>query len=221
MLAGQPKNYYPRKIKQTDTQKTIQFRIHPNNHYIVVTIQMIEMNQIPEAPVAQLASLEEVLAYQNQDIIDKFLENWSVSEDEAKEIFEETKKWLWISAKGIAEEPDPAKRQVLAITNSMTLLDEMWHTFILFTSEYLVFCKRYFGFYLHHAPTTKSQKEESLAAYQSDPEAYIAKIEAENTAQFSHIYDQLGQETLLKWYSEWTDKITPDYLDSIRKAAWR
>jgi hypothetical protein len=173
------------------------------------------------ANAAGVAALDEVLAYQNQDIIDKFLENWSLSEAEAKEIFEETKKWLWISALTIAQEDDPAKRQSLAITNSMTLLDEMWHTFILFTMEYQAFCKRYFGFYLNHAPTTKTQKEAEMATYQADPEAYLARIEQENTAQYSYIYDLLGPETLVRWYSEWTDKVTPDYLDQVRKAPWR
>ncbi len=32
-------------------------------------------------------------------------------------------------------------------------VDEAWHQFVLFTVEYAAFCRRYFGRYLHHAPS--------------------------------------------------------------------
>jgi len=32
-------------------------------------------------------------------------------------------------------------------------IDEVWHQFVLFTREYAVFCERYFGTMLHHAPS--------------------------------------------------------------------
>lgn len=32
-------------------------------------------------------------------------------------------------------------------------IDEVWHQFVLFTGEYFAFCERYFGSYLHHAPS--------------------------------------------------------------------
>jgi len=33
-----------------------------------------------------------------------------------------------------------------------TIVDELWHTFLLFSKEYTFFCKKAFGFYLHHTP---------------------------------------------------------------------
>jgi hypothetical protein len=33
------------------------------------------------------------------------------------------------------------------------LIDEVWHQFVLFTTEYLAFCTQYFGGYMHHAPS--------------------------------------------------------------------
>jgi hypothetical protein len=32
-------------------------------------------------------------------------------------------------------------------------VDEVWHQFVLFTVEYSAFCDRYFGHYVHHAPS--------------------------------------------------------------------
>lgn len=34
------------------------------------------------------------------------------------------------------------------------LIDEAWHTFIIFTQDYMRFCGTHFGYYLHHAPFT-------------------------------------------------------------------
>lgn len=31
-------------------------------------------------------------------------------------------------------------------------IDEVWHQFVLFTHEYIAFCQRYFGSYVHHFP---------------------------------------------------------------------
>lgn len=36
-------------------------------------------------------------------------------------------------------------------------VDEVWHTFILFTRDYAQFCKDVFGFFLHHQPNLPSQ----------------------------------------------------------------
>jgi hypothetical protein len=51
------------------------------------------------------------------------------------------------------------------------LIDEAWHQFVLFTSQYLEFCRRYFGRYVHHAPGNSpgmAQREGSLAGTFAD-----------------------------------------------------
>ena len=37
------------------------------------------------------------------------------------------------------------------------LVDEVWHTFILFTIEYRKFCNTIFGEYIHHEPNVSSR----------------------------------------------------------------
>jgi hypothetical protein len=32
-------------------------------------------------------------------------------------------------------------------------VDEAWHEFVLFTAEYVAFCKQFFGHYVHHSPS--------------------------------------------------------------------
>lgn len=40
------------------------------------------------------------------------------------------------------------------------MLDEMWHTFILFTKDYGDFCHEMFGHFIHHLPTIETEAEE-------------------------------------------------------------
>jgi hypothetical protein len=160
-------------------------------------------------------ALEEVLAFRHPDVVARFLKSWNVSQAEAEEIFEDLLRWLWVSALSMKEDVPGEKPLPLAILSSMTLVDEMWHAFILYTKDYTKFCVDHFGFYLHHGPTTSTQKAAALAEAQANPEAFEAQLVADFEAQFSYIYDKLGPETLSKWYSEWTDKITQEYLDSI------
>ena len=93
----------------------------------------------------------------------------------------------------------------------------MWHTFILFSRPYMKFCDTYFGFYIHHAPTTKAEKDAMKAAIQEDREKVLAQEEQDHEIQYNYIYDKLGEDTLVKWYSDYTDKYTTEYINQIRK----
>lgn len=166
-------------------------------------------------PRNSIADLRTVMAYQHPDVVARFRTSWNVPEEEAQDIFEEMKKWLWLCATSIQATQRGETTEHLSIINAMILVDEMWHAFVLYTKDYTQFCLDQFGFYIHHAPTTLAQKEANRIAFEADPAAFHVKVEAEFAAQFSYVYDQLGPETLTKWYSEWTDKITQDYLDSI------
>lgn len=48
------------------------------------------------------------------------------------------------------------------------IVDEAWHTFILFTSEYVKFCQDVFGKYIHHSPSI------SNGGYKDDLERIFA-----------------------------------------------
>jgi len=43
------------------------------------------------------------------------------------------------------------------ILSPSPLVDEFWHAFILFTDEYMEFCNKHFGHYLHHRPQDHSK----------------------------------------------------------------
>lgn len=72
-------------------------------------------------------------------------------------------------------------------------IDEMWHTFILFTRDYADFCERHFGLFVHHAPTPT--EDEPVSAQPGDVRRRLER-------QFGLIYDVLGEETLIAWYED-------------------
>ena len=74
-------------------------------------------------------------------LLDRFCKEYQVSKTEALERFEETKKFLVLSAANPGVSYSPSK-----------IVDEMWHSFILNTRDYLAFCRQ-LGCFMHHIPS--------------------------------------------------------------------
>lgn len=88
-------------------------------------------------------SAQEFIQYRNEVVIDRFSKVHHVTLQEAEEIFQELMKFLYVCAYIPASSPPSA------------VVDEMWHTFIIFTADYFKFCVDYVGRFLHHQPTDK------------------------------------------------------------------
>lgn len=167
---------------------------------------------------SSIASIEEVLKYKNDDIVYKFMEMYNISFEESEDIFTETKKWLWIGALVFDHNhKNEQKAPKLFIDDSMIILDEMWHTFVLFTKAYEYFCKKYFGFFIHHSPTTKTSKDKYLERIKNDKKNIIKESYSKTKIQYSFIYDNLGAETLRKWYDMFPEKYSKEKINSLRK----
>lgn len=160
-----------------------------------------------------IAQLAEVMRYRNSAVVLRFMETWDLPRAEADELFGETTRWLWLSAT-VSLMPDPP---ALAISQSTKLIDEMWHTFVLFSRDYHLFCHRFFGFYLHHTPTPHEEYERQIKAYERDPDAFMEALRGSFTSQYELVYDLLGADTLVKWYSEYADRYTDEFMREI----WR
>lgn len=159
----------------------------------------VHLTGIAAGPQPRLVTLDEALAYRNDEILHKFRERWDVSFDEAAELFEETKKWLWVQV-AARHRPDAPP---LAMTVALAMVDEMLHTFILFTREYTAYCLSTYGAYLHHTPMTKAHKDSRIARYQADPQAMLAEEARFLERMYAFTYDLLGEATVRKWYAEY------------------
>jgi hypothetical protein len=137
----------------------------------------------------QPVSLEEVLAYRHPGVVRRYAKEQGVSLAEAEEVFRETLKWLYLCYRSTTMDPEGPG---CAMTPEIARLDEMWHTFILFTRDYAAFCERYFGFFLHHVPNVDEEEKPE------DPETVRPLLER----HFGLVYDVLGEDTLHNWYEE-------------------
>ncbi|TGE12411.1 glycine-rich domain-containing protein [Hymenobacter elongatus] len=123
------------------------------------------------------------------------MEKYSISEEEAEKIFMDVKIWLWLNVKA---NYDGFKG--LAVNDDLFILDEMWHSFILFTHEYTQYCISRFGIYMHHRPTTKAEKDAFRQVLLTDKaEALRTKTESQDQ-QYEYVLDILGTEVLERWY---------------------
>jgi hypothetical protein len=90
------------------------------------------------------ATYETVLRFEAPYLIEKLVKDRIVdTADEGEALFAEAKKFLILSY----VDTDVSWNMY------STRVDEAWHQFVLFTSQYIAFCHRYFGQYLHHNPS--------------------------------------------------------------------
>jgi hypothetical protein len=193
----------------------------------IMELQMESKTQVTKRPVhitgiaggfePRLCSLEQALAYRDDQILYKFQERWDVSFEEASELFEETKKWLWLQVAARKQPGSPP----MAMTVSLAMVDEMLHTFILFTREYIQYCDKNYGVYLHHAPMTKKAKDAQMERFKKDPEQMLATEAEFLSNMYSFAYEMLGEETVVKWYSEYPKKYSGARMAELTKSNGR
>jgi hypothetical protein len=132
-------------------------------------------------------ALDEVLSYRHPGVVRRFAQDHHAALPEAEAVFQEMLKWLYLCYRGVTDEPEGF---ACSMTAELVQIDWMWHTFLLYTSDYADFCERYFGFFLHHVP------EEDGTEVSLDEEAVRAQLQR----QFALVYDVLGANTLTEWY---------------------
>jgi hypothetical protein len=155
--------------------------------------------------------LARVLGYKNPEVVSKFRSQFSVSEEHALELFQDMKRWLWLCACSAAVPRAPAMR----VFDPIVMMDEMWHTFILFTKDYEKFCLRFFGYYIHHAPSAPMEKH-ARTARPGNAKAAQARERASLKRMYSFMYDCLGQEVLTRWYKDYPVRYSLSEIDRLR-----
>lgn len=158
-----------------------------------------------------LAPLQDVLAYKNRDVVQRFLDSYPIDRADAEEIFTEMKRWLWL----VGYRGSLGGRRQLIVTQPMAALDEMWHCFVLFTSDYTKFCQRFFGRFIHHQPVTLAEKARARRSMQKDPEGLARTVARQMEWQYAFIAEHLGEDTLRKWYVELPEKYPLEVLQRL------
>ena len=141
------------------------------------------------AATTQPVALADVLAYHHPGVIRRYAKDYGASPEEATELFDEALKWLYLCYRSATDLPEGTG---CTLGQDIAKIDDMWHTFLLFTRDYAVFCQHYFGVFLHHLPTDDEERQVV------DEDALRQRVEQ----QYALIYDVLGEETLTAWHDD-------------------
>ena len=138
-----------------------------------------------------LPNLNDLLQYKNDRIIARYKKDFPNADMQADVALQELMKFMWLCCK---HKQDKVNNQLLnfecVIHAEMVDIDNMWHTFLLFTRDYHQFCRDYFhGEFFHHDPLPDINLNNTEEVYETELALYL-----------SYIYDTLGEETLLKWF---------------------
>ena len=152
--------------------------------------------------MAEFPSLNEILAYRNPTITERFSRKYPELKNQADTLLTELLKFLWLFKKHSVDQrkfpEDKTLQFKFLMHNEMVLMDEMWHEFIIVTKDYTHFCQHYFGEYLHHIPEALQKPEFNP---HKNTEHEIAIFEKELQLYLSYVYDHLGEKTMRHWFS--------------------
>ncbi|MDF1826781.1 MAG: hypothetical protein P1U39_00660 [Legionellaceae bacterium] len=142
-----------------------------------------------------LVSLQKVLEYSNQKVVERYEKDYPKNQLRGERALEEILKFLWLSQKHAFDlkcnPTDPRFQFKFYMYPEMVEIDHMWHTFILFTQDYVSFGETFFGEYLHHFPSMKDGEH-----------TFDSFIDEQVNRHLSYIYDHLGADTVRLWFAK-------------------
>ena len=117
--------------------------------------------------------IETAMSFPMDDLLRKYCMEHSLPIETAREHEREIKRFL-----------------ALSVINSSTKyvmsgpMDELWHSFILFTKKYHDFCYLVAGHYIHHAPSIPSDKPNDFGGYMQLLQDYKVLFGEEPPSQY-------------------------------------
>jgi hypothetical protein len=141
-------------------------------------------------------SLAETLQYRNVELVYYFAEIQKISLTESEQLFEDVKKWLWFCAQN-----DEESVQVYLFAEH-DIIDQYWHTFLLFTEDYVRFCNTNFGRLIFHSPEQHLRRVMERSQMRNDPALLIEENAAIIEHNMREVGRVLGNDTMMRWYKE-------------------
>ena len=117
----------------------------------------------PEATERAREYFDRTADFDYEDILYRYRSEKSGSEVPAEDVLREMRRWLALNA------ANPGAGYVM-----LGGVDDMWHTFVLFTDQYQRFCEEHFGRFVHHVPNVpRSEDDEPRVEVQPDGSRHI------------------------------------------------
>jgi hypothetical protein len=153
---------------------------------------------MPRGTIRRGRSLDAVLAYRNPDVVYKFHHTWDVTRAESQRLFDDTLRYLWVMSR--------VEFEIVPVS----IIDEMWHTFLQFTKAYSDWCMASFGRMLHHNPVSPHEQRSGKKISKA---ALVGEIERDVTA----VYDHLGEAVTRRWYVTYAERYPAAFFNTARR----
>lgn len=144
---------------------------------------------------ALLPKLSHLQQYRQNEVLKRYAKDYPHNHLPPESAWQELMKYFWLCQKHkLEKEQFPDSKQldfVCSMHREMHELDDMWHSFLLYTKDYHAFCSQYFGQFIHHVPSAEDKKNK----------IGIDDFEAKLRAYLNYINQHLGAETLRIWFS--------------------
>jgi hypothetical protein len=155
----------------------------------------------------RIPRLSRVLSYKNPEIIARFRKDFGLPKKISETIFEDMLRYLWVATKAdllIKRDPEAAKEvpRSIDMREQYVIVDEMWHTFILYSQAYAMFCKKYFGYYIYHSPTP------TLRTRTRKRRVKPGEVRRENDRLVEFVWNELGKDVAVRWFQDYPRKFS-------------
>lgn len=115
--------------------------------------------------------IEEIMNYHMPDVIKRCKKDFNYTDDDMKIIEKEFKRFLVLSV--------VTKDHQTGVGMYSKDVDNLWHSFILFTNEYADFSNKFNGKFIHHVPETEEvRSSEKVIEMRKDFQAFIKNYES-------------------------------------------
>jgi hypothetical protein len=98
----------------------------------------------------QVTPINKVMGYRNEAVTQRIAKDLGLDAKSSEVLFKDMLRFLYISQATNIRPISPPK-----------MIDEAWHTFIIYTKDYAEFCEHYFGRFIHHRPYRPGEKPET------------------------------------------------------------
>ncbi len=100
--------------------------------------------------------LTKVMNYNHTGVIHKLVSGHGMTQEEAEQVFEDTKRFLYLTGINPGNSYGPPKK-----------IDIGWHELILHTKDYSAFCEKCFGRFIHHAPNLPGEARDTMRPHRT------------------------------------------------------
>jgi len=159
------------------------------------------MGKIERIKTIKNVSLKRLLEYENPEVVARFCKDLGVSKKFASTVFKDMLRYLYLDAKfqramqaKVSGRTRKRLPKVVLVTKQMLIIDEMWHSFVLYTKDYTAFSHKYFGIYIHHVPAPALKQTPTFIAELDRDEMYT---------YLKFIQDELGEDVVERWFVEY------------------